>query len=433
MTEPPPSRPARPDPEPRPSREQAQIQLIVDQFGEACEVYPPDWRTAAGGAQFISRANFMLVRDRDLARVKALFGDDRPTPVGDGTIGGLTRYELPPDFGFADDEPRSNRELPRTIRHIAYVDARLGAGVVSPDHMVFVVPVSPCPADEPHPIPDSTPPTPHVPKSHFDGKGVKVVVVDVGWTPNPAPWLAGVTGEVEQAYDPSGNIKSYAGHGTFIAGVLRMVAPKAEVVVKGVFTRAGATWESDLVAKLDEALAESPDIISLSAGTPTRSLLTSMGFDVFFEERLSKVKGLLMVCAAGNEHTRVPFYPAASPGTLSVGALSPDGRHRADYTNFGGWVDVYAPGTDLLNAYLSGVFICAEPPNVGQHRKFEGMARWSGTSFATPLVAGLVAARMSATGQNAQEAAADLVTFAQSQAIHGVGAVLLPDQAGACP
>jgi Subtilase family len=416
--------------EPQQSREQAQIQLILDEFGDSCEVYPPDWRTAEGGARFISRANFILVRDRDLERVRTLFGDDRRSPSDDGTINGLTRYELPPDFAFADDEPRANRELPRTMRHIAYVDAKLGAGVVSPDHLVFVVPVSPCPADEPHPVPESTPPTPQVPHSRFDGRGVKVVVVDVGWTPHPAPWLAGVTGDVEQAFDAAGNIKPYAGHGTFIAGVLRMVAPKAEVVVKGVFTRAGATWESDLVKTLDEALAESPDLISLSAGTPTRNLLSSIGFDVFFEERLSKVKGLLMVCAAGNEHTRVPFFPAASPGTLSVGALSADRHHRADYTNFGGWVDVYAPGTDLINAYLHGVFICAEPPNVGEQRKFEGMARWSGTSFATPLVAGLVAARMSGTGQNAQEAAADLVRFAHSQAIHGVGAVLRPDQAG---
>ncbi len=197
--------------EPQQSREQAQIQLILDEFGEICEVYPPDWRTAEGGAQFISRANFILVRDRDLQRVKALFGDERRTPSDDGTINGLTRYELPPDFAFADDEPRDNRELPRTIRHIAYVDAKLGAGVVSPDHLVFVVPVSPCPADEPHPVPESTPPTPHVPRSHFDGRGIKVVVVDVGWTPHPAPWLAGVTGDVEQPFDAAGNIKRTPG------------------------------------------------------------------------------------------------------------------------------------------------------------------------------------------------------------------------------
>ena len=54
----------------RQTREQAQIQLILDEFGDACEVYPPDWRTAENGAQFISRTNFMLVRDRDLPTVR---------------------------------------------------------------------------------------------------------------------------------------------------------------------------------------------------------------------------------------------------------------------------------------------------------------------------------------------------------------------------
>ncbi len=399
----------------QPATAEIQLELIVCAFREKGidigVAYTPE-----GGLDFVYQKGVILVRDGYLREVADVVG---AAEVLDGLVHGVTLLSL------------AKAKVRDVIEALQRIDAALGVGVATPNHILSICPVSPCPATEPEVVAGDAQPDPG--RCDAGGQGVLIYAPDTGLLAGSGshPWLAGVTGAPDQLAG-GGEIRQYAGHGTFVAGLARCMAPGSAVHLPGDFAAAGALSEDKMVRRLDEALGLGPDVISLSAGGTTRKSLPLLAFDGFWH-RYRQHKGTVLVAAAGNNGTRRPFWPAAFPAVVGVGAIAASGRSRAHFSDFGPWVDVYAPGEDLVNAFASGTYICREPPNIGQQREFHGMARWSGTSFATPLVAGLIAARISRTGENGRQAADALLSLARSQPLPGVGPVLWPCQsAGGC-
>ena len=402
-----PSRPWLADPKVQEQRLRLQVAIVLEQLPDAAAAWG---EKEAGGLDYLYRRGRVLVRDADLDRVRDVLGLTAGNAGDDPLINGVTALAV-------DDTQEALRR----------VDEALGTGVARPDHVFYVTPAGLCPAIEPAPAPAGKP-DPDVRRDPSStGQGAVVAVVDTGFIPSLVdpqhPWLADVLGD-EEVYD-STDIGPYVGHGTFVAGVVRCVAPKAQVRVEGFLTHGGAIFESELVRQLDDALHGSPDVISMTAGCTTQKNLPPLAFEVLYETRLRHLKGTVLVCAAGNDGSRRPFWPAASEYAVSVGALDRDGA-RAGFSNFGSWVDVYALGVDVVNAYPNGTFRYREPPAVDQGKKAtftNAMAVWSGTSFSTPLFAGMIAARMSRNGQSARQAAESLLRLARAHAQPGVGPV----------
>lgn len=429
-----------------------QVNLVLDNLpGAAAEPGPASWDDPdVNDVNYLYRKHTILAREQDAARVTAAiiaFLDHEgygEVPEGDQRQLRSERVRGTRHV-FSITVPDTGTAVPTILDAL---DRELGVGVATPDHIMYVCPYV-CPATEPIEVPPGTvDPVPPpglnarccrpcrgVPRPECDGHDVFISIVDTGLIPEVAAahsWLAGVDGAPEIPYTTLSNggtvIVPYAGHGTFGAGVARCMAPKASAYVERAFDIAGANYETMLPASMEDALSRNPDILVFTFCTTSRLDQSLLTFDDFFDTRIRYMKDLLVLAPAGNDSSRRRTWPAAYREVLSVGALSANWRNRAWFSNYGGWVDVYAPGQDLINAFPSGTYVCTEPP-VGQHRQFSGMAMWNGTSFSTPLVAGLIAARMSSTGENARQAADSLLRLACDQAIPGVGAVLYPGQA----
>jgi subtilisin family serine protease len=171
-----------------------------------------------------------------------------------------------------------------------------------------------------------------------------------------------------------------AGHGLFICGVVARVESDLDIQLSRVLHATGETDDSLLGPALAESTAR---VINLSLGGYTTDdkepkVLAAAIRAVHQADRV-------IVAAAGNDgnwnpdspHANREFWPAAMPEVLGVGACDTTAAQAALWppSNRG---EVYAPGFHLLSTYLDGW-------------SFTGWARWSGTSFATPVVAATLA------------------------------------------
>lgn len=129
---------------------------------------------------------------------------------------------------------------------------------------------------------------------------------------------------------------------------------------------------------VDYAVQQKADVILLSLGWPRA--LNSEKVQASFEKALDA--GVLIVAAAGNDHHDAHIFPCSYTGVICVGALDVEGN-LASFSNYGGHVDLLAPGQEILSLW----------PQVKLSERFgpKGYELKSGTSQAAPLVAGALA------------------------------------------
>jgi hypothetical protein len=236
-------------------------------------------------------------------------------------------------------------------------------------------------------------PTGSLPAYNGDGNA-DIAVLDNGL---PGDWT-GNYGGLEQTvnslapqntdWDPldennDDTLDEQAGHGVFICGLIARVAPKLDVNLYRVLHATGEGDEALIMNTLGPLVNSDVAVVNLSLGGYT---VNDVEPQLAQTIRTLYSAGKVVVAAAGNSGLDPAFndrrfWPATMQEVVAVGAYnSTAGAVKYWPPSRGG--DIYAPGVDLLSNYVRWQ---GNPPT------FARWARWSGTSFATPLVAAHVA------------------------------------------
>ena len=357
----------------------------------------PRWNATNTEVEYFYRSSQLICDAADLDEVLQAFDQipgGRPG-VADGPVG----------MKILDVGDRDAADLADDLARM------LGEGVVTPNHVLNAEGHSSvCPATEPVPW---LGPVADLPEPVGRGRP-RIAVVDTGYSKDIAAdsgyvRFSAVDGRSQpddEVFASGSDIRPYGGHGTAAAAVLLSVsgADSVRVHVRDCMVGGGVD-EITIVEDLQAVIDDGVDIISIQAGTYTRAGRTPKAFDAFYRKILSKRQDIVLLAAAGNEGSDDPFWPAAYGWCTAVGGLTRGGDSRASWTNYGHWVDVYATGENIVVPYPNGKYKYVD----GSSADFTNAhALWSGTSFATPAVAGMVARRMIERNVKA-DAARDIV------------------------
>jgi hypothetical protein len=158
------------------------------------------------------------------------------------------------------------------------------------------------------------------------------------------------------------------GHGTMMAGVIRLAAPGARILPLKAFQAAGTANLFDVIRAIYYAAENGAEVIVMGFSMPETSVELAHAIN------FATSKGAIAVAAAGNDARETLVFPAALRSVVGVGSTNPtDGR--SVFSNFGNaLVRVGAPGESMITSYPGARFAAA-----------------SGTSFSAALVGGAVA------------------------------------------
>ncbi len=240
----------------------------------------------------------------------------------------------------------------------------------------------------------------------YTGAGVHAFILDTGIRSDHVDFagrmLPGVT-SVNDAY----GTEDCDGHGTHVAGTVAGstwgVAKEASLIPVRVLDCAGSGSYSGIIAGVDWVAGQTslrPAVANMSLGGGKSSALNASVAGAV-------AKGVNMVVAAGNSNANACNYsPASEPSALTVGATTSSDA-RASYSNFGSCVDLFAPGSAITSAWMAG----STSTNT-----------ISGTSMASPHVAGAVALLLSADPQaTPAEVSAAIVSGALTGVVSSAG------------